>query len=285
MIPLVSIIIPTYNRTEIIPETLDSVAAQTMQNFEAIICDDGSTDDIESIVKSYDKRFRIVRLQHKGLPAIARNAGIISARGQFLAFLDSDDIWLPEKLEKQLLFMKKFPDLGLVGTNAYFMRGKEKTEELYFESSSTFHTNIINELLFRNLFICSSVLVKAHLIKKTGLFCEEHILKPAEDYDLWLRFSAITDCGYMAEPLLWYRTNQQESVSMNHNAIALAKAHSTVVERLEKFTKKHSLTVSKKAIIKARRNYTKDIIRASGFFASLPYYSLVIRDTIAIRLS
>ena len=101
MVPLVSIIIPTYNRSEIVPETLDSVAAQTMQNFEVIVCDDGSTDDMESIVKNYDKRFRILRLQHKGLPAIARNAGIISARGQFLAFLDSDDVWMPEKLEKQ----------------------------------------------------------------------------------------------------------------------------------------------------------------------------------------
>lgn len=283
MVPLVSIIIPTYNRSEIVPETLDSVAAQTMQNFEVIVCDDGSTDDMESIVKNYDKRFRILRLQHKGLPAIARNAGIISARGQFLAFLDSDDVWMPEKLEKQLLFAKRFPDLGLIGTNAYFMRGKEKTEELYFESSTTFHTNIIEELLFRNLFICSSVLVKAHLIKKTGLFCEEHILKPAEDYDLWMRFAAIADCGYIAEPLLWYRTNQQVSVSMNHNPMALAKAHSAAVQRTEKFTKKYSLSVSKKIIIKARRNYMKDIIRSSGFFASLPYYCLVIRDTVAMR--
>jgi glycosyltransferase involved in cell wall biosynthesis len=283
MIPLVSIIIPTYNRAEILSETLDSVAAQTMQNFEAIICDDGSTDDIESIVKSYDKRFRIVRLQHKGLPAIARNAGIISARGQFLAFLDSDDIWLPEKLEKQLLFMKKFPDLGLVGTNAYFMRGKEKTEELYFESSSTFHTNIINELLFRNLFICSSVLVKAHLIKKTGLFCEEKILKATEDYDLWMRFAAIEDCGYIAEPLLWYRTNQQQTVRSEQTAIMRAKAHLYIVKRMEKFVQKQFLPVSKKILIKARRNYMKDIIRSSGFFASLPYYGLVIRDSIAMR--
>lgn len=283
MVPLVSIIIPTYNRSEIVPETLDSVAAQTMQNFEVIVCDDGSTDDMESIVKNYDKRFRILRLQHKGLPAIARNAGIISARGQFLAFLDSDDVWMPEKLEKQLLFAKRFPDLGLIGTNAYFMRGKEKTEELYFESSTTFHTNIIEELLFRNLFICSSVLVKAHLIKKTGLFCEEHILKAVEDYDLWMRFAAIADCGYMAEPLLWYRTNQQESISKNNNGLPLAKAHSAAVQRTEKFTKKYSLSVSKKIIIKARRNYMKDIIRSSGFFASLPYYCLVIRDTVAMR--
>ena len=163
------------------------------------------------------------------------------------------------------------------------MRGKEKTEELYFESSTTFHTDIIEELLFRNLFICSSVLVKAHLIKKTGLFCEEHILKPAEDYDLWMRFAAIADCGYMAEPLLWYRTNQQVSVSMNHNPMALAKAHSAVVKRMETFVKKHSLTVSKNIMIKARRNYMKDIIRSSGFFASLPYYCLVIRDTVAMR--
>lgn len=283
MIPLVSIIIPTYNRAEILSETLDSVAAQTMQNFEAIICDDGSTDDIESIVKSYDKRFRIVRLQHKGLPAIARNAGIISARGQFLAFLDSDDIWLPEKLEKQLLFAKEYPELGLIGTNAYFMRDEEKTEELYFESSSTFHTNIMEEMLFRNLFICSSVLVKAHLIKKTSLFCEEKILKATEDYDLWMRFAAIEDCGYIAEPLLWYRTNQQQTVRSEQTAIMRAKAHLYIVKRMEKFVQKQFLPVSKKIMIKARRNYMKDIIRASGFFASIPYYGLVIRDSIAMR--
>ena len=98
-----------------------------------------------------------------------------------------------------------------------------------------------------------------------------------------MRFAAIADCGYIAEPLLWYRTNQQQTVRSEQTAIMHAKAHLYIVKRIEKFAKKQSIAVSKKSIIKARRNYTKDIIRASGFFASLPYYGLVIRDSIAMR--
>ena len=120
---LVSIITPTYNCSKFIGATIESVLSQTYKNFEMIIVDDASTDDTESVVKSYkDKRIKYIKLKTNSGPAVARNTAMEEAKGKYMAFLDSDDLWLPTKLEKQIKFIKKnkfhiFTSLTYVKTN------------------------------------------------------------------------------------------------------------------------------------------------------------------------
>lgn len=286
MTPLVSIIIPVYNRTDLLDITLESVSKQTMRNYEVIVCDDGSDEDIESVVKKYDKRFRVLKLKHTGLPAIARNAGIISARGQFIAFLDSDDIWLPEKLEKQLLFAKGYPHLGMIATNAYRVAEEKDEAVLYFGEMQTYHGNIITNLLSDNMILCSSVLIKAHLIKKTGLFCEEKAVRAIEDYDLWLRFAMITECGIMSDPLLLYRDNQPDSIRLQQSKAHRAEGHLHILQRLKKFAKKHSIPVPNNIYLKARRNYKKNLAKALSWKNIVQHITVrisIITDSILIK--
>jgi len=106
--PLISVIIPTYNRGWIIKEAIDSVLAQEYINYELIVVDDGSTDDTHDILNSYQKNFLVLRQNNKGVSA-ARNRGFAAASGRFIAFLDSDDIWLPQKLSQQVDFFQSFP--------------------------------------------------------------------------------------------------------------------------------------------------------------------------------
>jgi len=286
MTPLVSIIIPVYNRADLLDITLESVSKQTMRNYEVIVCDDGSDDDIESIVKKYDKRFRVLKLKHSGLPAIARNAGIISAKGQFIAFLDSDDIWLPEKLEKQLLFAKEYPHLGLIATNAYKMVDEKDEPNLFFEGMQTYQGTILSNLLSDNIVVSSSVLIKAHLIKKTGLFCEEREVRAIEDYDLWLRFAMITECGLISDPLLRYRDNRIDNIRLQQSKVHRAEGHIHILRRLKKFAKKHSISIPHKIYLKARRNHKKNLAKALSWKNIIKHITVrisIITDSILIR--
>lgn len=286
MTPLVSIIIPVYNRSNLLDKTLESVSNQTMRNYEVLVCDDGSEDDIENTVKKYDKRFRVLKLKRTGLPAIARNAGIISARGQFIAFLDSDDIWLPEKLEKQLLFAKEYPHLGLIATNAYKILPETDEPFLYFGGMQTYHGNIISDLLSDNSILCSSVLIKAHLIKKTGLFCEEKAVLSIEDYDLWLRFAMITECGFMADPLLLYREKFPDNIHLQHAKVRRAEGHIYILSRLRRFAKKNSVLLPTQIYLKARRNRKKNLAKVLSWKNIVKHISVrfsIISDSILIR--
>ncbi len=119
---LVSIIIPTYNRGALLLEAIDSILAQTYKNYEIIVVDDGSTENIEGMLEKYSGIIRYVRIPHSGHPSVGRNTGISIARGEFIAFLDSDDRWASEKLEEQVDIMDKNSNVGLVCSNAYVVK-------------------------------------------------------------------------------------------------------------------------------------------------------------------
>ena len=114
---LVSVVIPTHNRADLLPRAIDSVLNQTYSNFEIIVVSDGSTDNTEEVVKSYsdkDSRIRFIGYSPARGGNIARNTGIEAAKGEYVAFLDDDDEWMPEKLKKQIKVMESNPDIGLV---------------------------------------------------------------------------------------------------------------------------------------------------------------------------
>src|SRR6266704_594323 len=124
--PLVSVIMPTYNRAKLIDKSIESVLSQTYRRLELIVIDNYSQDETETVVKSFsdqDPRVRYFKYANHGLVAASRNAGIDAAKGQYLAFLDSDDLWLPEKVQKQVDFLECHKDVFLVYSRFFVRKG------------------------------------------------------------------------------------------------------------------------------------------------------------------
>lgn len=204
--PRVSVVIPTYNRAELLAAALDSVLAQTLQCFEIIVVDDGSTDQTEDLLRGYAKDLRYVRIEHCGLLGRVRNAGLKIARGDYVAFLDSDDLWTPEKLAYQLDVLEREPNVGIVCSNAQVLRcGESGPSGLYLGLDQGRSGRVLEELLVDNFIIASSAIVRRSVLNRTGFFTEERLLRGIEDYDLWLRVASISEVHYLADPLVIYR--------------------------------------------------------------------------------
>ena len=205
--PRVSIIIPTYNRAPLLKYALDSVMAQSFQDFEVILVDDASTDDTEQLVERYSREVRYVRLgKHFGLPSVARNAGLQIARGDYVAFLDSDDQWPPQKVERQVRILDRYPNVGLVCSNALVLEERQdKPNRLYLQGEYTRSGWVLKELLHDNFVITSTAVIRRSLLERVGIFSEDPLLRGVEDYDLWLRIAAASMIYYIPEPLAIYR--------------------------------------------------------------------------------
>ncbi len=203
---LVSVIIPTFNRAHLIRETIDSVLKQTYQNFEIIIVDDGSTDNTAEVVKSYsDPRISYFYQPNSGLPAKARNVGLTRASGEFIAFLDSDDIWFPRKIERQLTEFAKNPELLGIGTNVLLFPGPRKIpSRLPHDSRLDFKTLLKGSFLYN-----SSFLIRRSVIEAIGFLDEDCRLRAAEDFDYWLRILHYRDQSILLlrEVLTKYRVH------------------------------------------------------------------------------
>ncbi|GAH74960.1 unnamed protein product, partial [marine sediment metagenome] len=167
--PTVSVIIPTYNRAYLIGRAIQSVLNQTYQDFEIIVVDDGSTDDTEEIVRSFkDKRIGYVRHEKNKGAAAARNTGIKAAKSEYIAFQDSDDEWLPEKLEKQMkVFENAPPEVGVVYTDFLRIKGNKKIH-IPFSWVTQKEGNIHKELLKGNFVTTQSVVIRKKCFKKSG---------------------------------------------------------------------------------------------------------------------
>ena len=206
----VSVIIPTWNRADAIEKAVRSALDQTIPPLEVLVCDDGSTDNTHGIIRSInDPIVKWIEAPRSGRPAIPRNRGIRKSRGEWLSFLDSDDEWLPEKLEKQLFLVEKL-NCKAACTNAYqYIPGKKKKGELlsWDQEKITF-----KDLLKVNQIICSASLIHRSLIEMVGGFSEEEGLKSAEDYALWLRVATQTDFAFLNESLLFYCDDPENSI-------------------------------------------------------------------------
>ncbi len=187
---LVSVIIPTYNSSEYISEAINSVLLQAYNELEIIVIDDGSTDTTEETVKKIrDNRIRYIKSEKQG-NYFARNMGIRKSRGEYIAFLDADDIWLKDKLKKQVDVLSKDNDVGLCCTDHYIFFGGKKSDT-YADMLHSFsrdllsHANFIERLLIENIIITSSVMVRKSCFEHLGVF--DTAYQNAMDYDMWLR--------------------------------------------------------------------------------------------------
>jgi len=179
-----SVVIPTYNRASFLEETIDSVLAQTFQRFELIVVDDGSTDGTQEILSGYGEKIRVITQANQG-PSAARNRGIEEAKGEWIAFLDSDDAWKPDKLKKQIQFITDHPETKICQTEELWIRNGKRVNP---RKKHEMHSGWIYEKCLPLCIVSpSSVMIHRDVFEKVGLFDET--MPACEDYDLWLRIA------------------------------------------------------------------------------------------------
>ena len=196
---MISVIIPTYNYARFIGETLECLRAQTYQNWECSIVDDGSTDDTAEVVPDFikrDSRFKFVR-QRNAKQAAAKNNGLQNSTGEYIQFLDADDLIEPQKFEKQVAYLEAHPDVDIVygsmryfnsnnpGERFYWIWGEDKP---WMPETSGSGKEVLTALVRRNIMVINSPLIRRSVVDAVGLFDDK--LPPAEDWDYWVRCAA-----------------------------------------------------------------------------------------------
>ena len=202
--PGISVIIPTYNSAGFLPQAVESALRQTYRDYEIVVVDDGSTDDTREAVAPYLDRIIFETTVHGG-PSAARNRAIRRSSGEFLAFLDADDLWHPDKLRRQMEVFQNNRDIGLVHTDAAYVRtGNSNTDRTWFGTRKRLETGRAFSGLLNDCFIIvSSVVVKRACLEDAGWFDEN--LMWWEGYDLWLRIAFNHRIGMVNAPLIFRR--------------------------------------------------------------------------------
>lgn len=239
----ISVIIPTYNRAETIVRAIESALRQTYPILEILVCDDGSTDNTENIIKLLQNpKIQFVNCGRNGLPAVPRNRGIKLALGKWLAFLDSDDEWLPNKIESQLEAMKNDNTLAS-STNAIRIINNQPAGNYFLSHLQpiTFST-----LLNSNQNICSSVVIAKSLLENISGFPEELNHKGIEDYAFWLRISIYTDFSYLQDPFLYYFDAPDHSIRKNSSSFQ--SQHQIIIKGLHDWVNQSNIKLSQKKI-------------------------------------
>lgn len=207
----VSVIIPTYNRAAMLGRAIDSVLSQRYPRYELIVVDDGSTDDTRAVVASHGAQVRYLHQPNRG-PAAARNAGIRAARFDLLAFLDSDDCFVPQKLARQAAAMAATPSCLVSHTGeSWYRNGRHLNQKKK-------HRKGTGDIFVRSLALCvvgmSTVMVRREFFGRVGLFDET--LPCCEDYDLWLRASLVESFLLVNEPLTIKHGGRPDQVSARY---------------------------------------------------------------------
>ena len=207
--PTVSIVIPTFNRAGLIGETLQSVLSQTLQDIEVIVVDDGSTDDTSEVLARYNGRIRVLRQQNRG-PSAAKNLGMAQASGTYIALQDSDDLWVPDKLEEQVSFLDTCARVDLVFGDLRRFGSKGTVYESLFGRLPRFKRlartcvgpgllvldgDVYGYLLEETPIFGQTVVFRRSLLDRAGWFDESICL--SEDWDLWLRMARVARLGYV----------------------------------------------------------------------------------------
>lgn len=280
-----SVIVPTYNRSSLLQEAVRSVLEQTEQDFEILVCDDGSTDDSKIVIRGFeDSRIRWIEGPHAGRPAIPRNRGIRMAQGEYVAFLDSDDYWQPEKLARQYQFMKNQGYLFCSSNGLRLVKNGIVGNVLPYNLNGS---RSFEDLLVNNTVICSSAVVHESVIKRSAGFPEEPLLRAWEDWALWLQISTSASLGYIGEALVVYRDDTSDSIR---------KKSAKSPEWFRMVVLRHILlsglpNAKQKRLLKAEIVVVKSLLREQAwsplfraFFRKAGNLALRIRSTIGKRI-
>lgn len=210
-LPEVSVIIPTYNRARMLGDAVRSVLGQSFTGFELIVVDDGSTDDTQRLLSSWAGRLEVIKTNRSGVSS-SRNLGARKARGRWLAFLDSDDLWLPEKLELQLQAHHRQPEFLISHTDEFWVRRGVRVNPMRK------HAKRGGRIFAYCLPMCrispSSVLIDRGLFSRIGGFDRQY--RVCEDYELWLRIAARHPVLYLDRELIVKRGGHEDQLSSSH---------------------------------------------------------------------
>jgi glycosyltransferase involved in cell wall biosynthesis len=214
--PAVSVIMPSYQKAPFVAAAVESVLAQTLTDLELIVVD-SSTDETPQILERFGARIRVVRDQPRGISA-ARNLGIRSSRGRYIAFIDADDTWMPTKLEKQIALLERNGKAGLVCADVLFRDAAGPRPGRAFLDAAP-ASGQVHPVIFSRSFIGTlTVVVRRACLDEVGLFDES--ISACEDHDLWLRISARWEIEYVDEPLAVYRYSAGQASADRERTLA-----------------------------------------------------------------
>jgi teichuronic acid biosynthesis glycosyltransferase TuaG len=243
----ISVIIPNYNREELLKKAIESAIAQTYQPLEILICDDGSTDSSKAIASGFDPVVvKWIDCGRNGRPSIPRNIGVQIARGNWVAFLDNDDVWLPTKLEEQVSCIQRNKGVKAVCTNGYRLRSSDETELFFNDLSDNLYT--FQHFFNYNPVICSSVLISKKVMDDLSYFPEQMTFKAIEDYALWIRISTKFDFYYLDKPLLNYR-DEEISDSIRKNFSSIEEIRKVIFPDLKRWLGERKISLSSRDCI------------------------------------
>ncbi len=226
--PLVSVIIPAYNASEWISETLDSILSQSFKDYEIIVVNDGSTDNTVEVVECFMNRVKCISKLNGG-QASARNIGIKEGKGKYVAFIDSDDLWAPDKLYLEVGLLEK-SKLKWVYSDAIAFDSKKRTNLYKYSEVQRHYEGDILEPLFKSCFIPSPTpIVEKSVFANIGLFNENSNMRNREDWDMWLRIAAVYPIAYVPKPLAYYRVHSA-SATGGEDRISALKGYVATVE-------------------------------------------------------
>lgn len=228
--PFVSIITPAYNAGATIGDTIESVLSQTFSDFEMIIVDDGSTDNTAQLINNIKDERIVYIFQSNKDRAEARNHGIGIARGDYIALLDSDDLWMQDKLEKQVPLLDENPEIGLVYSDLYYFAHQTGEDLLQFSKKVKLQkgTVPVRLIIERNFIQSPTPIIRRDVFEEVGLF--DTNLIPVEDWDMWIRIVAKFPIDFIDEPLARYRVHENTILWSQHPE----KQYSAVNKMLDK---------------------------------------------------
>jgi glycosyltransferase involved in cell wall biosynthesis len=245
----ISVIIPNYNRSALLKRATESVLSQTYPIHEVLICDDGSEDNSKEVVRNFNSSKVIwIDCGKNGRPAIPRNIGIRQSTGEFIAFLDNDDYWHPEKIEKQIwmILNHHYP---AVCSDAIKVNEKNEfsVRMINFEKNEITFEDLTKE----NCIVCSSMLINRQWLMNISLFPEEPELKAYEDFALWIRLSHFGKIGFLNEPLVYYSDIPSTSIR-TQNPMDGWGALKIAFDSYLKWTKENNIVITneKKVLLK-----------------------------------
>ncbi len=213
----VTVVIPSFNRAALLPRAIDSVLNQTAAGLcDIVVVDDGSTDDTGEVVASYGARIHYIRQPNSGAAA-ARNTAIRASNNEFVAFLDTDDEWLPDKTERQLDAMRRWPDIVLVAGRGIerFADGRTVPHRLPgipLDQPADFAPALFDQ----NIMSTPSVMARRRFFEEVGLFCED--LPRSHDYHMWARLACRGSCVFLEAPVAVYAADTPDGLQRDHEA-------------------------------------------------------------------
>jgi glycosyltransferase involved in cell wall biosynthesis len=216
--PAVAVVIPARNAAAFLGEALESVFAQDLGPAEVVVVDDGSDDDTRAVVEKYGRGVRCIRAGGTG-SARSRNLGIAATRSPLIAFLDADDLWVPEKTSRQVALLQAHPDLGLVFSDMHSFEGRTRSERTYFEERGFEGACTASSIFLYDMISTPTVILRRELLTGSGGFDES--LGVGQDTDLWFRIALHHRFAAIAEPLVLRRFH---AGNITRDARRLAKA-------------------------------------------------------------